>query len=175
MADIIKTYRQSVPAMRFMGKKYSDEDRVNGAFAVQWAQWFTNGWFDQLQSRFGFEGLYEDDDATIGLMRWKEGEPFEYWIGVFAPAGTPVPEGFSYVDFPEADLGVTWIYGQEAELFGKEHECAEKLKEQGYEIISDGEGAYWFFERYVCPRFTTPDEHGQIILDVCHYIRKAGK
>ena len=27
MAEIIKIYRQSVPAMRFIGKKYEDKDR----------------------------------------------------------------------------------------------------------------------------------------------------
>jgi|GEM_PF-4064730 len=29
MAEIIKTYRESVGATRFIGKKYGDADRVN--------------------------------------------------------------------------------------------------------------------------------------------------
>jgi len=36
------------------------------------------------------------------LMRCKDGEPFEYWIGMFMPANTVVPEGFAYVDFPQS-------------------------------------------------------------------------
>jgi hypothetical protein len=36
MAEVIRTYRQSVPAMRFIGKKYYDEDRVDGGFGKQW-------------------------------------------------------------------------------------------------------------------------------------------
>ena len=40
MAQIIKTYRQSVPAMRFIGKKYEDGDRVNGGFGKQWGDGF---------------------------------------------------------------------------------------------------------------------------------------
>lgn len=48
--------------------------------------------------------------------------------------------------------------------------AAEKLGGEGYKIIPDEKGAYWFFERYCCPRFTTPDEQGNIILDICHYI-----
>ena len=44
------------------------------------------------------------------------------------------------------------------------------MKKQGMEIISDEAGAYWFFERYTCPRFTTPDEDGNVILDICQYV-----
>jgi len=44
MPQIIKTYRQSVPAMRFIGKKYGFEDRVDGHFGALWQQWFANGW-----------------------------------------------------------------------------------------------------------------------------------
>ena len=170
VAEMIKTYRQSVPAMRFIGKKYSDEDRVNGSFAHKWAEWFAQGWFAELQSTFDPKALYEDGDATIGLMRWKEGEPFEYWIGVFCPEGTDVPREFLSVDFPPANLGVVWVYGKEPEIYGQEYLCAEVLKKKGYEIVCDEQGAYWFFERYVCPRFTTPDEQGNVVLDICQYI-----
>ena len=45
-----------------------------------------------------------------------------------------------------------------------------KLGEEGYKVISDEKGASWFFERCTCPRFTTPDDQGNIILDVCHFI-----
>lgn len=170
MAKIIRTYRQKVPAMRFIGRKYLDADRVDGTFAAHWGEWFKQGWFEKLQSTFDPKALYEDGDATVGLMRWKEEEPFEYWIGVFCPEGTPVPEGFLSVDFPPATLGVAWVYGKEPEIYGQEYECAETLKKQGMEIISDEAGAYWFFERYTCPRFTTPDEDGNVILDICQYV-----
>ena len=94
MAKIIRTYRQKVPAMRFIGRKYLDADRVDGTFAAHWGEWFKQGWFEKLQSTFDPQALYEDGVATVGMMRWKEEEPFEYWIGVFCPEGTPVPEGF---------------------------------------------------------------------------------
>ena len=45
MADITKIYTQEVPAFRFIGKKYGDEDRVNGGFGAQWGQAFENGLF----------------------------------------------------------------------------------------------------------------------------------
>ncbi len=173
MPQIIKTYRQSVPAMRFIGKKYGFEDRVDGHFGALWQQWFANGWFEEIERVCNCKGLYEDSDATIGLMRWKGEEPFQYWIGMFCPPDTEVPEGFLSVDFPAADLGVCWVYGREWDVYGYEMECADSLKKDGFEIIPDEEGAYWFFERYACPRFTTPDEQGKIILDICQYVKKA--
>lgn len=171
MAEIIKTYRQSVPALRFVGKKYGDEHRVNGNFGMLWDEWFANGWFEKLEKECEI-ATCEDGDAYIGLMRWKEGEPFEYWIGIFCKSTTKIPEGFSSVDFPESDLGVAWVYGKPNEIYGFCDQSAEKCKNQGFKIIPDADGAYWFFERYSCPRFTTPDEKGNIILDICHFIEK---
>ncbi len=171
MAEITNVYKQSVPAMRFIGRKYGDEDRVNGSFGQKWGESFASGLFESLE-KLVEEGIpgYEESDAYIGLMRWKEGEPFQYWIGMFVPVNTPVPEDLQYVDFPESELGVCWVYGHENEVYCREGECARKLMEAGYQVRSDDNGAYWFFERYTCPRFTTPDEQGKITLDICHFI-----
>ncbi len=171
MAEIIKAYKQEVPALRFIGKKYGDEDRVNGSFGAKWGEWFANGWFETLENLASLKDVYEDGDAYVGLMRYKEGEPFQYWIGIFMPDITPVPEGFEYVDFPGSKLGVCWVYGQEHEVYGHEMSCAEKLAEAGFEVMKDNNDALWPFERYACPRFTTPDEKGNIILDICFYIK----
>lgn len=174
MAEIIKTYKQNIPAMRFIGKKYGNNDRVNGGFGEKWHEWFSNSWFDVIEKQTNkkIKDIYEDGDAYIGLMRWKDGEPFEYWIGIFMPENTPAPEGYSYIDFPESTIGVCWVLGKEPEIYGIEDKCAAKLKENGFKVIPDEKGAYWFFERYGCPRFTTPDEQGKVILDICHYIEK---
>ena len=169
----MKSYKQCVPALKFIGKKYGDEDRVDGSFGAKWGEWFQNGWFDvvEKQIRNSINETYEDGGAYIGLMRCKENEPFEYWIGMYVPENTPVPEGFDYIDFPAANLGVCWVYGKENDVYFHEEKCAIKLGEEGYEIVSDEQGAWWFFERYGCPRFTTPDEKGNIILDICHYVK----
>ena len=57
MPQIIKTYRQSVPAMRFIGKKYGFEDRVDGHFGALWQQWFANGWFEEIERVCNCKGL----------------------------------------------------------------------------------------------------------------------
>jgi predicted transcriptional regulator YdeE len=171
MAQIIKAYPQDVPAFRFIGRKYTNKDRVNGTYGAKWSEWFQNGWFDKVEKMTDKKRDYEDSDSYIGLMRFKENEEFEYWIGIFMPEGTKVSEGFSYINFPKSRLGVCWVYGQERDLYGHEAECSKELMNNGFKIIPDEKGAYWFFERYGCPRFTTPDDKGNVILDICHYIK----
>ncbi|MCL2046049.1 MAG: hypothetical protein FWG88_06650 [Oscillospiraceae bacterium] len=173
MSEITNVYRQDVGPLRFIGKKYGDVDRVDGAFSNKWEEWFANAWFEELEKILGEKLIedYADNDAYIGLMRHKEGEAFEYWIGMFMPPNTAVPEGFEFSDFPESSLGVCWVYGNEGEVYMQEARCAKKLEEEGYELIADEQGAIWFFERYGCPRFTEPDEKGNVTLDICHYIK----
>ena len=168
MVEIIKAYRQSLGAMRFIGKKYGNEDRVDGMFGAKWGEWFQNGWFDVIEKQIEcpLNETYEDGDAYIGLMRDGHGGPFEYWIGCFMPYGTVAPDGFEYIDFTESNLGVCWLYGKEADVYLKEGECAQRLMDEGFKLIGD-----WCFERYGCPRFTTPDEKGNIILDICFFVQ----
>jgi hypothetical protein len=170
-AEIIKVYKQDVPALRFIGKKYGDKDRVDGMFGKYWGDWFQNGWFDIIKKQFGgdLKNLYDDSDACIGLMRWKEDEPFEYWIGLFLPEGTDIPDGYGYHDFTKATLGVCLVYGNEGEVYMQEEKCAEKLEQESKKVLADKNGAYWFFERYVDSRFK-PDTNGKVTLDICHYI-----
>ena len=174
MAEITNVYRQDVGPLRFIGKKYGDADRINGVFSNKWEEWFANSWFVELEKLLEENIIedYADNDAHIGLMRHKDGEPFEYWIGMFMAPDTAAPEGFEFVDFPESSLGVCWVYGSnDGDVFMHEDKCARKLKEAGYEVITDEQGASWFFERYGCPRFTERDEKGNVTLDICHYIK----
>ena len=83
------------------------------------------------------------------------------------PENTPVPYDFDHVDFSESKPGVCWVYGKEDDVYLNESKCAKKRKEEGLEIVADGNGALWFFERYWCSRFTTPDDKGNIVLDIC--------
>ena len=172
MADIIRVYTQDAGSLRFIGKKYGDEDRVNGMFGAKWGEWFENGWFETLEGHIGNPAdTCEDGGAYIGLMRDKHGEPFQYWIGIFASAGTETPEDFECVDFPGAKFGICWLYGKEDGIYMNEHLCFERLKEEGIDGINDGNGACWFFERYASPRFTEPDDKDNIILDIGFFVK----
>ena len=168
--ELVKTYTQETPAMRFIGKKYRDEDRVNGGFGSQWGEWFKNGWLKELEAVCKAPD-FEDGDACIGLMRWKNGEAFEYWIGKFFAENTAVPEGFEHTDFPASNLGIGWLRGKDGPVYMKESWIANALPKEGMQIATDEQGATWFFERYVGKRFE-PDDDGNITLDIGFFVKK---
>ncbi|MDR3150041.1 MAG: hypothetical protein LBT88_08570 [Oscillospiraceae bacterium] len=169
----VKCYKQTLPATRFIGKKYGDEDRVNGYFSSKWSEWHENNWFSAIENAPNFRSDYfEDSDAYIGLMRFKDDEPFQYWIGMFCSADTAVPDGFSSIDLPQEHIGVCWLYGPEADIYGQDDLVLKSLKDAGLEIKPDADGAWWFFERYACPRMTAPDADANVILDHCYFINE---
>ncbi|HBL84786.1 MAG: hypothetical protein A2Y17_01650 [Clostridiales bacterium GWF2_38_85] len=168
MVEIVKCYKESCPSLKFIGKRYTDKDRgADGGFGNKWGEWFSKSWFDEIEE---LGVAPENNDSYFGLMR-RKGE-FEYWIGMFFSENTSVPEGFQSVIVPAGDVGVCWIYGSEdnGEIYGLEphNMCVAKIKESGWELQQDP----WFFERYNCPRYTTRDEKGNVILDYGLYIIK---
>ncbi|HHT73569.1 MAG TPA: GyrI-like domain-containing protein [Firmicutes bacterium] len=166
MPEIIKVYRESLPAVRLVGKRYTDKDRgPQGMYAHLWGEWFEKGYFAALEP---LPQLPDEMNGYLGCMRM--GEEFEYWIGMFTTAEGPVPEGFDSISIPAGDIGVCWVKGREdtGELYGHEvhTECTKQIREQGWVINEQG----WFFERYNCPRFTDPDGEGNVVLDYCFYL-----
>ena len=168
MPTIQKTFRESTPALRFIGKKYFE---VGG----HWGEWFCNGWFDAIEAAMGgndkITAIWENGGGYIGLERHKDGERWQYWLGMFVPADTPVPDGFEFVDFPTtAGLGTCWIYGKENEVHALCGSCKSAVLDNGMTIWKDADGAAWCFENCTCPRYTTPDENENIILDFCWFV-----
>ncbi len=45
MAQIIKVFRECIPALRFIGKQYDSFGH--------WGEWWQNGWFDRLEAAMG--------------------------------------------------------------------------------------------------------------------------
>ena len=168
---VVKTYTQTMPATRFVGIKYGDGDRVDGMFGEKWHEWLESDRFAAIGNASGGAGdFFEDSGAPIGLMRYKDGEPFEYWIGMFTPAGTAVPEGFAHLDFAESNIGVCWLRGPESEIYARDELVMEAFKENGIEAKPGADGAWWFFERYAETRFSVTDADGSIILDHCYFL-----
>lgn len=168
MAEIIKVCREHQPALRFIGKRYTDADRKNGGFGHKWGEWFQNGWFAVLEKLGEAKNI---ENGYLGFMRCYP--DFEYWIGMFFPLNTPVPEGYGFVDLNEGDVGVCWIKGKENDgsIYDMHEKCLEKLKENGMEEYkTDNTNRCFFFERYNCPRFTEKDAQGNIILDYGVYL-----
>lgn len=150
---ILDVKQEHCGAARFIGKRYE-------GFA-DWGQWWANNWFAVLEA---IPGLPINDDGYIGAVHIVNGMP-ERWIGMFFPVDTAVPEGFEAVDMEPLRYAVCYLYGNEndPELYSMatHNMCLEALKERGLKRKEDD----WCFERYNCPRFTTPDAHGNVILD----------
>ena len=94
MGEIVRVYRERLPSLRFIGKRYTNAERANG-FGHKWGEWFQNGWFGELEALGEAPGI---ENGYLGFMRCGEDfeNTFEYWIGMFFPADTPVPEGYGY-------------------------------------------------------------------------------
>lgn len=173
--EITNVYTEQFPSLRFIGLCYTNADRDEaGGFGRQWGEWWSQNRFAQMQEAVSCAPF---DDSTVGLMTMRgDGSGFTYWIGLFFPAGTAVPEGYGHLDLPESAIGVGWVCGKEenGEIYGSAHEAVcKKLAERGLDKFrSDvtGEDTYCFFERYVCPRFTKQDANGNVTLDYGNYI-----
>ena len=152
-AKIMEMKEDRWPAARFIGKKYTS--------GANWGEWWANDWFSVLEKQ---PGLAINDDSYIGAVHIVDGMP-EYWIGMFFAPDTAVPEGFEYVDIESMDYAICYLYGNpdNGELFEMEthNMCLEEIKARGLKRKEDD----WCFERYNCPRYTTPDESGNVILD----------
>jgi len=177
--EITKTYKEHFPALRLIGKCYTDDDRgEDGSFGNRWGEWHQKGWFDEIEKMA--KPSEDVDNGYLGLMTIKAADhsDFCYWIGKLFPADTVVPDGYSYLDLPESDVGISWIYGSDenGEIYGSEPHtaCYNKMCDNGWNELNEnagGENTLVFFERYNCPRMTTPDDKGNVILDYGFYLR----
>lgn len=170
MVKIVKTLVEKMPAVKLIGRRYTDKDRdENGMFSGWWGKWFEEGLFDKLKVCHGLERISDDYIGAIRCLG--EGKGFEYWIGMLMAPDDAAPEGFDEVMIGGGDLFVGYIYGTETngEIYGEQavRLFYEELKKSGRKPIIGG----WEFERYNCPRFTEPDENGNVILDYCTYLQ----
>ena len=150
---ILEVKRECFPAARLIGKKYEH--------GPNWGEWWQNDWFSVLEQK---ERLPMNGDAYIGAVHIVDGMP-EYWIGMFFPVDTEAPEGVDFVEMEALEYAVCYLYDKEGsgDFYSMEthNMCLEELKSLGLKRKEDD----WCFERYNCPRFTTPDEAGNVILD----------
>ena len=49
MAEIVKCYKEHLPALRLIGKRYTDSDRIGGS-RCKMGEWFQNGWFAESKN-----------------------------------------------------------------------------------------------------------------------------
>lgn len=172
MAKLIKFEVVELPRIYLVGKelRYNMEEHMKGDNRIPafWYKCFADNIFSILEK----QPDYILDPAYVGLMMdWDKGDGnFSYICGMLFKEGVTVPEGFVLREIGTEKAGLSWIKGKDtADVCSNAHVLTEQaIKEAG--LRSDR--MKWCMELYNCPRFTTPDEDGQIILDYyipCEY------
>ena len=125
-----------------------------------WGKCFEDGVFATLEALAD----HIHNPAYVGYMN----SDYEYICGMMMKSGVPVPDGFAAHTLEPTKVAVGWIKGKkdnEPAIYANAHTFTEKaMLEKGMKFnsyIKQG----WCMEVYTCPRFTTPDENGDIILD----------
>ncbi len=165
MSELIKFEVKRLPNIKLVGKelRYNMEAHMKGDNRIPafWDKCFTDGTFSLLEKQTSF--IY--DSAYVGVMLdWDNGDgDFSYIVGMLMKDGVSVPDGYYYKDIEETDVAIGWIKGKNtADVCSSAHSLTEQaIKENGYKC----DKMKWCMELYNCPRFTTPDENGDIILD----------
>jgi AraC family transcriptional regulator len=164
---IFKTYRQEIPSLRFIGKKYIGP--FNDSFYKErrnnFVDWRLNHLFTAIEklSDKDPKTIYEGGDSYSVLMKSNNSETTEYWIGMFMPKGTDVPEGYEMIDFPKSTLAVCSVYGKWNSIVNYDVDCMKKLSD---EVI----GNNWYFQRFNWRTFFDDDNHGNRILEYCYFM-----
>lgn len=47
--EVTRVYREHFPVLRFIGLRYTNEDRSDGGFGKQWDEWMKKNLFDDLK------------------------------------------------------------------------------------------------------------------------------
>lgn len=172
MSELIHFEIKELPALKLVGKelRYSRNALMQGDNRIP-------GLWDQCYAENAFAVLEAQTDcvfdaAHVGVMiDWDRGDgDFSYICGMLMRDDAVVPEGYVSRMLVPTKAAVSWIRGKDvADVCAKAHELTEQaLQAEGYR----NDGMSWCMELYNCPRFTTPDEKGQITLD--YYIPVAG-
>jgi len=133
-----------------------------------WSRCFADGTFAALEALAdhvhdpayvgytgGFDPATGDFDYICGMMM----KP-----GILKTGEPAVPEGFVSRTLPPARVAVGWVKGHESNkgaIFANAYDLM--LKGMAGKGVKPVEG--WYLEVYACPRFTTPDAEGNIIVD----------
>jgi predicted transcriptional regulator YdeE len=170
LPGIFETYKQEIPALRFIGRKYTEpfNDSFYKKALNNFDDWRLNHLFDMVEklSDKDPKTIYEGGDSYSVLMKSngsENTETNEYWIGMFMPKGTDVPAGYEMIDFPKSTLAVCSVYGKRDSIINCDVDCRKKLSDEGI-------GNKWFFQRFNWRTFFEDDNHGNRILEYCYFI-----
>ena len=165
MGKLVKFDIRDMPDILLVGKdirhSMAEQMKGNNPLPGFWDKCFTEDVFKALEA----QANYVFDDAYVGVMAdWATGDGcFSYIVGMLMKPGAQVPSGYICRELKAEKVGIGWIQGKDvSDVCSNAHELTEqRLKSDGHSCANMA----WCMELYNCPRFTTPDENGEIILD----------
>ncbi len=167
MAELTGFFVKDFPACRAVGKsvRLSMEEAAQATSPIRalWCQCFEEGAFNSIMSA-GKAVMPEcvglEFDYDFNTQR------FTYMVCMFLEADTPVPEGLEYRDLPASRIAVSYVTGEEHDVYPNAYDIASKA------IAQNGHRANWTFwaEVYNYERFMKPQETGSKIITLDFYV-----
>nr|WP_319540440.1 effector binding domain-containing protein [uncultured Methanospirillum sp.] len=165
MAKIIKCEVCEFPEVYVLGKQITvpvPNTPETNPIPKFWEECFSDDIFEHLMEH----KEYLFNDAYVGWMSdySEENGIFTYICGMLVKSDLTIQvDGFVSRTIEPATVGIGWIQGTSTpEVCFAAHSLMEKaLTDIGYSC----KNPVWCMEVYNCPRFTQPDENGNIILD----------
>lgn len=165
MAELVKFEVVDLPKTCLVGKasRFNSELHFKGINRIPafWDRCLSDGTFAPLESKT--DALYEP--AYVGAsMDWDMGYgTFTYICGMLFKEDVTVSEGYVMREFGGEKIAMCWIKGKNAaDVTSAAHTLAcQAIKNAS--LIPDQ--TKWSMELFNNPRFTKPDENGEIILD----------
>jgi len=161
------------PEILVVGKpvraNFNDIKAGKNPIPALWCKSFEDGMFAKLEALA--DHVYKADHVGHSYVGYNsKPDPatgdFEHIAGMLMKLGTPVPEGYVSRTIAPAKTAVSWIKGKkgsEGAIFANMYRLTEAaLAEKG---IKPDKDSGWSMEVYNCPRWTTPDPEGCIVMD----------
>lgn len=165
MGALIQFEIGEMPDILLVGKeiRHSMKAMANGNNPIPdfWARCFQDGTFSMLEA--SGSALYNGAYAGV-MIDWDQGyNSFSYVVGMLMKIGADVPPGFVSHTLDATKVAIGWIQGKDAsDVSSKAYEYTEQAVYAGGYRCSQMK---WCMELFTHPRYTTPDENGNITLD----------
>lgn len=164
MAKLIKLEAMELPKVYVVGKeikvKMEDVMGAGNPIPAFWEKCIAEGIFELL----GKQSMYAGGDWVGFMTDWSEADgTFIYSCGMMLTEGVAPTAEYTVHEIAPSKVWVSWIQGKDiADVCCNAH-CltGAALKEKGQDL----DKIKWTMEVYNCPRFTTADENGEIVLD----------
>lgn len=164
---LVKFEIKEFPKLYIVGKEITDDMAKPNPIPDFWTKCINENIFKDIEQEYN-EKLY--DSSYVGYMFMTNETEFIYVCGMLLKDPVLSPEQYISYEIDAFTGAIGWIQGKEPDIYIKEHSLTEKAAEEaGY--VYDIEKNF-SIEAYVDPRYTTPDENGNRIIDYYIPVKK---